>query len=61
MTEIKRVQKRHLLKESREARANIENLYNAREAAIAFLDEYNSRISEARYQAKKMWEQDLKY
>ena len=32
--EIKKVQKRYLLKESREARTNIENLYNARKAAI---------------------------
>ena len=53
MGEIKRVQKKHLLKESREARTNFENLYKARKAAIDFLDEYTSRISEARYQAKK--------
>ena len=60
MGEIKRVQK-NLLKESREARTDIENLYNARKAAIDFLDEYTLRISEARSQAKNMWEQDLKY
>ena len=35
--EIKRVQEKRLLKESKEARTNIENLYNARKAAIAFL------------------------
>ena len=52
MGEIKRVQKRHLLKE-REARTNIENLYNARKAAIDFFDEYTSRASEPRCQAKK--------
>ena len=34
MGEIKKVQKRYLLKESRETRTNIENLYNARKAAI---------------------------
>ena len=53
MGEIKRVQKRHLLKESREARTNIENLYDVRKAAINFFDEYISRASEARRQAKK--------
>ena len=36
MGEIKRVQKKHLLKDSREARTNIENLYNAKNAAINF-------------------------
>ena len=36
MREIKRVQKRNLLKKSREARTNIENLYNARKTAIDF-------------------------
>ena len=38
---------------AREARTNIENLYNARKAVIDFFDEYTSRASEARYQAKK--------
>ena len=42
-----------MLTESREARTNIENLYNARKAAIDFFDEYTSRASEARRQAKK--------
>ena len=52
--EIKRVQKKHLLKESREARTNIENLCNARKAAINyFFEEFTSRASEARLQAKK--------
>ena len=51
--EIKRVQKKHLLKESREARTNIENLYNTRNAAIDFFEEFTSRASEARRQAKK--------
>ena len=36
MGEIKKVQKNYLLKESRDARTNIENLYNARKAAIVF-------------------------
>ena len=53
MGEIKKSTKKHLLKESREARTNIENLYNARKADIDFLDEYTSRIAEDRYQAKK--------
>ena len=56
---IKKVRKRYLLKEIREARANIENLYNARKVAIDFFDEYTLRASEARRQAKK--ERDLKY
>ena len=43
----------YLLKESTEARINIENLYNARKAAIDFFDQYTSRASEARHQAKK--------
>ena len=49
----KKVQKRYLLTESREARTNIENIYNARKAAIDFFDEYTSRASEAKRQAKK--------
>ena len=53
MGEIKILQKRHLFKESREARKNIENLYPARKAAIDFFDEYISRASEARRHAKK--------
>ena len=36
MREIKRVQKRHFLKKSREARTNIENLYNARKTTTDF-------------------------
>ena len=51
--ETKRVQKKHLLKESMKARTNIENLYNARKAAIDFFDEYTSRAPEVRRQAKK--------
>ena len=50
--EIKRI-KKHFLKESREARTNVENLYNSRKAAIDFLNEYTSRLSKARYQDKK--------
>ena len=53
MAEIKNVQERYLLTESREARTNIGNLYKARKAAIDFFDEYTSRVSEARHQAKK--------
>ena len=60
MGEIKKVRKKHLSKENKEAKINIENLYNARKAAIEFFDEYTSRASEARRQAKKK-EQDLKY
>ena len=53
MGEIKKVRKRYLLKEIREPRTNIENLYNTRKAATDFFDEYTSRASEARRQAKK--------
>ena len=53
MGEIKKLQKRYLLKDSREVRTNIENIYNARKATIDFFDEYTSRASEARHQAKK--------
>ena len=53
MGQIQKVQKRYLLKEIREARTNIENLYNARKAAIDFFDKYTSRASKARRQAKK--------
>ena len=38
---------------SKKARTNIENLYNATKTAIDFFDEYTSRASEARRQAKK--------
>ena len=51
--EIKKVAKKRLLKESREARTNVENFYNARKATIDFFDEFTSRASEARRQAKK--------
>ena len=44
---------KHLLKESREARTNMENLYNSRTAAIDFFEELTSRASEASPQAKK--------
>ena len=54
MREIKKVRKKYLSKESKEARTNIENLYNARKAAIDFFDKYTSRTSEARLQAKKV-------
>ena len=51
MGEIKKERKKYLSKESKEVRTNIENLYNARKAAIDFFDEYTSRTSEARRQA----------
>ena len=53
MGDIKKVQQKYLSKESVEARTDIENLYNARKAAIDFFDEYTSKASEARRQAKK--------
>ena len=53
MGEIKKLQKFYLLKESKETRAIIENLYNGRKAVIHFFDECTSRASEARRQAKK--------
>ena len=51
--EIKKVRNKYKLKESREAKINVENLYNARKAAIDFFDEYTSGASEARRQAKQ--------
>ena len=53
MGEIKKVRKKYLSEENKEARINIENLYNGGKAAIGFFDEYTSRASEARRQAKK--------
>ena len=37
-----------MLKEIKEAKINVENLCNARKAAIDFFDEYTSRASGAR-------------
>ena len=51
--EIKRAQKQHLSKESRNARDKIELLYIARKSAVDFLDDFTSRVSEARHQAKQ--------
>ena len=48
-----KVNRKYLSKDSKEAKANIEKLYNARKVAIDFFDEYTSRASEARRQAKK--------
>ena len=45
--EIERVQKKHLLKESKIVK------YSARNAAIDFFNEYVSRASEAKHQANK--------
>ena len=50
MGEIKRVQKK---KTFQEARINVENIDNARKVATDFLNEFTSRASEARHQAKK--------
>ena len=47
------MRKKYLSKENKEAKTNIQNLYNARKAAICFFDEYTSRASEARRQAKQ--------
>ena len=52
MGDIKKVRKKYLSKENREAKTNVENPYNARKAAINFFDEYTSRASEARRQTK---------
>ena len=51
--EIKKVPKKYLLQESKEAKINIETFYNARKAATDFFNEYTSRASEARCQAKQ--------
>ena len=57
--EIKRVQKKHLLKENREARTNTENLYNARKAGIdSFMNMLQEHLKLDVNQKKK---QDIKY
>ena len=56
MGEIKRVQKTHLLKESREARTNIENFNNARNTVLIFL--MNILQEHLRLGAKQKEEQD---
>ena len=53
MEEIKKVPKKYLLKESKDAKIIIGNVYNAREVAIDFFNEYTSRASEAKHQAKQ--------
>ena len=53
MGEIKKVRKKYLSKEGKEARINTENLYNATKAAIDFFEKFTSRASEARPQVKK--------
>ena len=50
---IKKYKKEYFFKDNREARTNIEHLYEARKAVIDFLDKYTSRASEARRQAKQ--------
>ena len=51
--EIKKLRNKYILKESREAKINVENLCNTSKATIDFFDEYTSRASEARRQAKQ--------
>ena len=53
MGKEKRCGKEYLSKENKEAKTNIQNLYNARKLATDFFDEYTSRASETRSQAKK--------
>ena len=50
--EIKKIQKKYLLKESRGTRTNMENLLSII-AAIDFFDKYSSGATEARRRAKK--------
>ena len=58
--EIRRVQKKqHLLKESKNSREIIENLYNARQAAIDFL--MNIFQEHLKLNVKQKKEQELKY
>ena len=57
--EIKKVQKKHLLKESRNARDNIEMLYNAKKALLIFL--MNLVQEHLKLLIKKNKEKDLKY
>ena len=53
LEEMKNVQKKHLLKDSRNARGNIEMLHNARKSSTDFFDEFTSRTSETGHQAKQ--------
>ena len=59
MGEIKKVQKKYLSKESKEGRTNIENVYNARKAAIDFL--MNIIQEHLKLAVKQKKEQDFKY
>ena len=59
MVEIKKVQKKYLSRENKEARINIENLYNARKAAIDFL--INIPQEHLKLDVNQKKEQDLKY
>ena len=57
MTEIKKVRRDHLLRESKIARKNIEKLYEVRQVAIDFYDGFTSKASEARHQSRKKGEE----
>ena len=57
--EIKTVRKKHLLKESREARTSIENVYNARKKLLLFL--MNILQGHLKLDVKQKKQQDLKY
>ena len=59
MVEIKKVQKKYLSRENKETRINIENLYNARKAAIDFL--INIPQEHLKLDVNQKKEQDLKY
>ena len=60
MGEIKRVYSlKHLLKESREARTNMENLYNVRKVAIPFLRKLLQE--DLKLDVKQRKEQGFKY
>ena len=53
MAEIKKVRIDHLLPEGKIARKNTENLYEARQAAIDFYDDFTTAASEARHQTRQ--------
>ena len=59
MGDIKKVPKKYLSEESKEARTNTENLYNVRKAAIAFL--MNTLQEHLKLDIKQKREQELKY
>ena len=53
MEDLKKLRKKYLLKESKETRTNIENLYNARKIAFFFFLYFFDAYKSIRRQAEK--------